>query len=122
MRKQSVSNTFCKILAVVAMLLTANSQVYASPVRLLCSFDHGANGGARVWIYDPDTHTVDGHRMGEKVTTVGDAYNQYFITDDVIGFSTSTGVRHTISRADGRYTAYSKDGKPIWSGNCVPTK
>jgi hypothetical protein len=53
---------------------------------------------------------------------VGDAYNRYFISDNLIGFSTSTGVRHTISLVDGTYTAYGIDGKVNWTGVCAPAK
>jgi len=97
----------------------------AAPVRLACTFDANKAGTAqneRTWTYDLETHTVDGHRVGEKVATAGNAYNQYFITDTLIGFSTSTGVRHTISLADGRYTAYGANGSVRWTGSCAAVK
>lgn len=92
---------------------------HAAPVRLACTFDGQAAGGQRTWTYDLEARTIDGHPVGQKITTVGNAYNQYFISDKLIGFSTSTGVRHSISLADGRYTAYGKDGAVRWTGNCV---
>lgn len=100
------------------------AQVQAAPMRLACSFDRNAGIAVneRTWTYDLQTHTVDGHRVGEKVPTSGGAYNQYFITDALIGFSTSSGVRHTISLADGRYTAYGADGSVRWTGTCVAAK
>lgn len=92
----------------------------ASPVRLNCTFDRntGAAASQRTWTYDLEAHTVDGHRVGEKVPTFGSGYNQYFITDSLIGFSSNTGVRHVISLADGRYTAYGANGSVLWSGTC----
>ena len=112
-------------LALFALLgaagLACSLSAQAAPVRLTCTFDraNGANAAERVWTYDAEAHTVDGHRVGEKVVTAGMAYNQYFITDTLVGFSSSSGVRHTISRADGRYTAYGISGKVIWTGSCV---
>ena len=107
-----------------ALVFLATQQAEAAPVRLACTFAPGAAASAteRVWTYDLAAHTVDGHRAGEKVPTVGNAYNQYFITDTQIGFSTSSGVRHTISLADGRYTAYGVNGSVHWIGNCSVAK
>src|SRR6185437_5200118 len=92
-------------LAALTTLAVAQS-AQAAPVRLTCTFDRNAGAAVseRTWTYDLEARTVDGHRTGEKIATVGNAYNQYFITDKLIGFSTSTGVRHTISLIDGRYT------------------
>ena len=107
--------------AMLAAMLGAQS-AQAAPVRLNCTFNQGAGASDRTWTYDPVAHTVDGHRVGEKVPTAGGAYNRYFITDTLIGFSTSTGVRHTISLADGRYTAYGVNGSAHWTGSCTVVK
>ncbi len=110
--------------ATLASVLIFSQPAIAAPVRLACTFDRNAGVAAseRTWTYDLETHTVDGHRVGEKIPTVGNAYNQYFITDTLIGFSTSTGVRHTISLSDGRYTAYGINGSVHWTGTCVAAK
>jgi hypothetical protein len=110
--------------ALCALAFLATQQACAAPVRLVCTFDAGAGVAAneRTWTYDLEARTVDGHHVGEKVPTVGGAYNQYFITDALIGFSTSSGVRHTISLADGRYTAYGANGSVHWAGTCAVAK
>ena len=115
------SSKFLLVALLCAAALACSLSAQAAPVRLTCTFDraNGANAAERVWTYDAEAHTVDGHRVGEKVSTVGTAYNQYFITDTLVGFSSSSGVRHTISRADGRYTAFGISGKVIWTGSCV---
>jgi hypothetical protein len=115
---------FGALCAFSALAFLGTQEAQAAPVRLACTFDAGAGvaAGQRTWTYDLEAHTVDGHRAGEKVPTVGNAYNQYFITDTLIGFSTSSGVRHTISLTDGRYTAYGANGSVHWTGACSVAK
>jgi hypothetical protein len=108
-------------IAVAASLLLAG-QAVAAPTSLLCTFTKNVSGGQRVWVYDPVARTVDGHRTGETVNITAGAYNRYFITATEIGFSTSTGVRHTISLVNGNYSAYGADGKLNWTGTCAPLK
>jgi hypothetical protein len=113
-----------KFAALCALVFVASQQAQAAPVRLACSFEPGAGvaSNTRTFTYDLEAHMVDGHHVGDKVPTVGSAYNQYFITDTLVGFSTSSGVRHTISLADGRYTAYGANGSVHWSGTCSVAK
>jgi hypothetical protein len=99
-------------------LLITSSLVYAMPVTLHCTINKNQVKTAHDWVVDFAAQTIDGHRSGDKVNTVGGAYNQYFINDTEIGFMTSTGVRHVVSRADGMYKAYGVDGRLIWTGSC----
>lgn len=108
-----------RAILVVAVLTGACAAAQAAPTHLACTFDDKAAGDQRTWTYDLEARTIDGHPVGQKIATVGNAYNQYFISDNLIGFSTSTGVRHAISLANGRYTAYGKDGSVRWTGTCV---
>ena len=98
--------------------MTANA--IAAPVGVQCTFEKNIAGGARTWTVDLEARTVDGHPVDAQVPTVGAAYNRYFITPTEIGFATSNGVRHTISRVDGRYTAFGANGKIRWAGKCAP--
>ena len=115
----------CAASAVFGVLLASQAAV-ATPVTLTCTFasntNSTANGGPgkRQWVYDVQAQTVDGHRVGETIDIKDGAYNRYFLTDTAIGFSTSSGVRHTVSRVDGSYTAFDATGKLNWRGQCVP--
>ena len=103
----------------LTLLLAVSAGVSAEPVRLTCTPDKSGQAIARVWTYDAQAHTVDGHHIGEQVTLPNGAYNRYFMTDSAIGFSASSGVRHSISLIDGRYTAYGSNGQVIWTGTCT---
>jgi hypothetical protein len=107
---------------IAAALLALTGHATAVPVSLQCTFNKNVGGGERVWVFDAGTRTVDGHPVGEKIATAPGAYNRYFMTDTEIGFATSSGVRHVISRVDGSYTAYGVDGKARWTGTCTPVK
>jgi hypothetical protein len=106
-------------LAAVAMLLACSSiQVSAAPVILHCTINRNQVITRHDWVIDIGEHKIDGHPVDVKVPTVGGAYNQYFLNDAELGFVTSTGVRHAISRIDGLYRAFGVDGKVIWTGSC----
>ncbi len=114
-------------IAVAWLVLLAGQAAMAAPVTLTCTFANsisasgsGGGTGKRQWVYDVQAQTVDGHRVGETIDIKDGAYNRYFITDTAIGFATSSGVRHTVSRVDGSYTAFDANGKLNWRGQCVP--
>ena len=116
------------------LLLVLTGHAAATPITLACNFasdNYNINNninqnnnvrsvGKRQWVYDVQAQTVDGHRVGETVEIKDGAYNRYFITDTAIGFSTSTGVRHTVSRVDGSYKAFDANGKRNGAGLCTP--
>ncbi|HEY8100198.1 MAG TPA: hypothetical protein VIF82_05555 [Burkholderiaceae bacterium] len=120
MKNLTIGVSTGKFAVVATVLLITSVRVVAMPVTLHCTINKNQVSSARDWVVDITARTIDGHRVGDKVTTVGGAYNEYFITDTEIGFATSTGIRHSISRTDGIYKAFGMDGKLIWTGSCSP--
>ncbi len=110
----------------VALLLWA-PQARSAPVTMTCTLagaDATATGtaarsGKKQWVYDLQAQTVDGHHVGDPIAIKDGAYNRYFITDQAIGFTSSSGVRHMVSRVDGSYTLFDANGKPNGSGQCA---
>ncbi len=133
--RQAVAVAHVATAALSVSLLLAAPQARSAPVTMTCTLaavDGIANGtdgtdagrtgkrsGKKQWVYDLQAQTVDGHHVGDPIAIKDGAYNRYFITDKAIGFTSSSGVRHTVSRADGSYTLFDANGKPNGSGQCA---
>ncbi len=111
----------CAGAAAMWSLLSTTQTAVAAPVTLVCTAAGNAGAAAkRQWVYDVQAQTVDGHHVGDTIAINATAYNRYFLTDAAIGFSSSSGVRHTVSRVDGSYTTFDANGKANGRGQCVP--